>query len=266
MRVQTEEWRRFTPGVRMHNGEKTLFYNGETLWEGDEHDGWPVVHDEEERDSWKVIIVLPGVEVVPELTFYECSNVKTVIMNDSVKRVENEAFFCCFSLVFVKLSRNLEFIGEWAFYACKALTSNFIPLSCRDIGKKAFAGCKKLIILGLPTQTTLGQNVMKGTALIEVSPFDADVEYIQESNVEINNWIKSINDDEKFALHRACSAFNPQAESIYAIVKRVGVQAFQEPNSIGITPSQYLEANYFARVDQTKIINRYILDLMGEIV
>ena len=55
MRVQTEEWRRFVPGVRMYNGEKTLFYNGEKLWEGDEHDGHPLIYDEEERNSWKVI-------------------------------------------------------------------------------------------------------------------------------------------------------------------------------------------------------------------
>ena len=69
MRVQTEEWRRFTPGVRMYREKKTLFWNGQ-----------PLVHNQEERDSWEVIIVLPGVEVIPEMTFSGCRNVKTVII------------------------------------------------------------------------------------------------------------------------------------------------------------------------------------------
>ena len=107
MRVQTEEWRRFIPGVRMYKGKKTLFYNGEILWEN----GKSLIYDQEKRQSWEVIIVLPGVQVIPENTFLYCRNVKVVIMADAVRRVERGAFIWCLSLKFVRLSTNLEFIG-----------------------------------------------------------------------------------------------------------------------------------------------------------
>ena len=120
MRVQTEEWRLFVPGIRMYKGKKTLFYNGEILRDAHRH---PVVHNEEERYSWEAIIVLPGVEIIPAFTFYDCRNVNKVIMSDTVRRMEESAFDACRSLEFVKLSRNLEFIGKLAFCVCKSLTS-----------------------------------------------------------------------------------------------------------------------------------------------
>ena len=119
----------------MYKGKNTFFYNGEILWEGDEWDGNPLIYDWEERESWKVIVILPGVEVIPTNTFRCCKNVKTVIMADTVRRIENEAFEECWSLKFVKLSRSLEYIGEWVFNWCESLTSIFIPPSCRKISK-----------------------------------------------------------------------------------------------------------------------------------
>lgn len=61
-------------------------------------------------------MVLPGVKVmIPQHAFYECGNVKTVIMADTVKRIEIEAFYLCEKLVRIKLSRNLKYIGESVF-------------------------------------------------------------------------------------------------------------------------------------------------------
>ena len=48
-RVQTEEWRLFIPGVRMYEGKKTLFYNGEKLY--DAVNGEFLSYDYEERES-----------------------------------------------------------------------------------------------------------------------------------------------------------------------------------------------------------------------
>ena len=99
----------------------------------------PLIYDKDERGSWEVIIVLPGVEIIPEGTFIRCGNVKVVIMADTVRRIEDWVFSWCSSLIFIKLSRNLEFIGTFAFSSC-SLTSIFIPPSCREIGVYAF--CK----------------------------------------------------------------------------------------------------------------------------
>ncbi|GFH50104.1 hypothetical protein CTEN210_06580 [Chaetoceros tenuissimus] len=268
MRVQTEEWRRFIPGIRMYKGKKTFFYNGEKLW--DDNGVW-LIHDEEERQSWEVIIVLPGVEVIPEFTFSGRKKLETVIMADSVRRIKNGAFIHCESLKFVKLSRNLEYIGNYAFSGCKCLPSIFIPPSCQEIGKRAFRYCRKLIIFLVPQETQLGEGVIEDTALIKASPFEIDAsgEYETRFNENVNEWIKNINRtvDDEFALHRACSSFNPITDVLYEIIKREGLISCNKKNQIGITPMQYLEANPFAKhIDQSLVMKRYILEMMGEAV
>ncbi|GFH47104.1 hypothetical protein CTEN210_03579 [Chaetoceros tenuissimus] len=269
MRISESEWRNFTAGMRMFREKKTLFYNGEKLWEGDEWEGNPLIYDLEERDSWEIMIVLPGVEIIPEMSFSYCSKIKTVIMADSVQRIEDEAFMECCSLDFFRLSRNLEYIGEYAFLFCNSLTSIFIPPSCRQIGEEAFGWCAQLIILGLPQTTELGEGVFQKTKLMKNSPFELDQygEYdLDDDDEAAIQWVKSINEEEANDLHRICSSFNPLSEIIYAIVKRQGIGAMKTKNKIGITPSQYLATNTFADITEKEITNRYILDMMGEVL
>ena len=271
-KLTNKEWDEIVkegPGVRNYRGQKTLFWNGEKLKDDDA--GEYLIYDEEERQTWKVIIVLPGVEVIPDYTFDICENVKVVIMADTVKRIENGVFDNCESLEFVKLSRNLEYIGECAFWYCESLTSIFIPPSCREICEQAFYHCRKLIILSVPRHTTLGDDLISKTALFEASHFETDEtdEYdgYYDNNQEVNTWIKNINDNnEEYALHRACSAFNPISDIIYEIVRRQGPASFQKENKIGITPVRYLEENPYANIDQQKLMKRYILEMMGETV
>ena len=266
MRVQTEEWRRFVPGVRMYKGKVTFFYNGEKLW--DDEEGERLIYDERERDSWQVVMILPGVEIIPAGTFNGCFKLERVIMSDTVRRIETDAFCQCFYLKFVKLSRNLEYIGERAFWSCESLTSIFIPPSCRFIGREAFCDCKELLILGLPQNIRVGELVFQNTALIRASPIetDEDGEYEEDDDEEAVQWVKSINDEDTYALHRACSSFNPLPEIILTLVKRYGIKAMRMPNIIGITPSQYLEANTFTTISEKEIVNKYILDMMGVII
>ena len=267
MRVQTEEWRQFIPGVRMYKGRKTLFYNEETLWEGG-LDGRPLIYDDEERKSWEVIIILPGVEVIPLNTFLCCVRVKIVIISDTMQRIEGGAFAYCYDLDFIRLSRNLEYIGDNAFDSCESLTSIFIPPSCREIGDAAFYLCSKLIIFNVPQQTRLGENAISNTALIMASPFETNYWREYENTEQVNQWIKNLIQGEEYELHRACSSFNPSKEIIYGIVKRKGTSPFQKKNEIGMTPFDYLEANPFVdiEIDQRALMKRYILEMMGETV
>ncbi|GFH44715.1 leucine-rich repeat domain-containing protein [Chaetoceros tenuissimus] len=265
MRVQTEEWRRFIPGVRMYRGKKTLFWNGEKLW--DDENGEYLVYDEQGRISWEVIIVLPGVELIPRNTFSSCEKIETVIMSDeSVRRIETLAFYDCTSLSYVRLSRNLEFIGLEAFFCCDSLPSIFIPPSCREIVECAFEHCLKLIIFSVSRHTELDDNVIAKTELIEASPFTTDNIGFYDNNDEVNEWIKNRHADNQFSLHRACSSYNPLDVVIFDIVKREGLKAFKKSDSVGVTPSQYLSENPFAEVEEQKMIKRYILDMMGEVI
>ena len=264
MRVQTEEWRRFIPGVRMYKGKMTLFWNGQILCDRDT--GEFLIYNWEERKTWEVIMVLPGVEAIPEGTFSHCQNVKTVIMADTVRRIEYQAFLFCCSLEYVRLSRHLEYIGDNGFYFCKSLPSMFIPTSCTWIGHGAFANCE-LIILSVPQHTQLGENVIACTPLIAASSFEINNQGFYQNLDEVNQWIKNINQDEIYSPHRACSTVNPPLENdIVATMRRQGLGALREPNSIGVTPLQYLEANPYADIDEEKIMKKYILEMMGEVV
>ncbi|GFH50289.1 hypothetical protein CTEN210_06765 [Chaetoceros tenuissimus] len=257
MRVQTEEWRRFIPGVRMYQGKKTLFYNGEELYDDD--NGEYLVYSEEEQKSWEVIIVLPGVRVIHVKTFSTLSKIETVIMaDDSVETIEEMAFDRCRSLKIVKFSRNLEFIGMGAFWSCRSLISIFIPPSCREIGNQVFQYCEKLIIFHVPRHTMMGVKAIRETALFDASPFEVDV--------RVHEWVKGINDDDKYELHRACSSFNPLMDIIYGIVKRKGLASFKKQNEVGMTPFDYLDTNPFADIDidQRALMKRYVLEMMGE--
>ncbi|GFH57020.1 hypothetical protein CTEN210_13496 [Chaetoceros tenuissimus] len=250
MRIQTEEWRRFIPGVRMYRGKKTLFYNGEIIRRDQ------ITDTRNERDSWQVIMVLPGVEVIPERTFYGCLRVEVVIMADTVKRIENQAFYECRSLFFIKLSKNLEYIGELTFYHCNSLTSIFIPQSCIEIARDAFRCCKELIIFSVPQTTELGVNVVWDTALIRASPFGLNQfgGYEKEINSRVNNWLK--NRHNKYPLHKLCCNEQPKPD----LQIHNNINWFQK-DGCGLMPVDYFIANY-GEDEHIHFLPRYVQHLI----
>ena len=209
-----------------------------------------------ERQSWQQIIVVEGVTEIPEKTFSCCFNVKRVIFANTVIRIRGCAFIGCKNLVFIKWSHRLEFIGTGAFGRCN-LSSVFIPHRCREIKAWAFACNKNLSILNVPQDTQLGRNVIKGNKLLE--------RYLHNGQEDINSWLKNMNNDEKFALHRACASFNPLKEVIHAIILQNGPRAFQVENSAGITPSQYLKENPYTDLSEKEIIHDYLNKMMGAV-
>lgn len=218
-----------------------------------------------ERLSWQQIIVEEGVKVIPHKTFYRCLHIQKVIFANTVIRVEPLAFFQCHGLVFLKLSINLKCIAGGAFEECD-LSSVFVPSQCKEIGTCAFAFNKRLSIFHiLSSDTQLKRQVIAGTALIDISPFDTNrVGHYSDRNREVEKWIKNINSDIiRHELHRVCSSIQPRKDLIHSIIEDKGIGAFREKNGIGICPSQYLQANPFAAVKESEIIREYILKKMG---
>ncbi|GFH47666.1 hypothetical protein CTEN210_04141 [Chaetoceros tenuissimus] len=257
------------PGVRMYNNLKTLFYNGEKLWEGDddyfslldfdeEPGEYPLVYDRAERKSWQQIVVLPGVEEISRSTFEYCINVEKVVMYD-VRWIRSRAYFHCDRLRHILFSRNLELIEPNAIGNCKSLSSMFLPESCREIKFWAFAYCPRLMIVTVPQHTEIDVTAFEGTAL--------ENQYGNDLYDE-DEWIKNINIEEQYSLHRACSSSTPSEDVIYQIMKEQGgSKAFTKRNTIEITPSQYLSENPFAEsIKEKSLIQRYILEMMGETV
>ncbi|GFH43787.1 hypothetical protein CTEN210_00260 [Chaetoceros tenuissimus] len=210
-----------------------------------------------ERQSWQQIIIVEGVTVIPERTFCYCFNIQRVIFANTVIRIEKCAFAICQDLVFIKWSMSLQYIGPLAFEACN-LSSVFIPPTCQEICREAFNCCNNLSILHVPRQTALGENVFRYTALVEASPFDA-------VNDDTNQWLKNMNNDEAFSLHRACSSFQPLKEVIHTILQEKGLKAFREENSAGITPSRYLQENPYTNLTEKEIIHDYLMKMIGEV-
>lgn len=262
----------------MYQGQMTLFYNGEILY--DTHNVEPLrIYNREERQTWKVVIVLPGVEVIPENTFEECENIETVVMNDDVRRIDEYAFSLCNSLSFVRLSRNLEYIGPVAFRGSDSLTSMFVPPSCREIGHYAFGANEKLIILSVPENTQIADDFIGNTELMkqfDCEAFGDDIEgwldFLNDGFEDIFDWFDRLDFPDRRAnsLHRICCSTNEDeavliSEQIYQIVKEQGPQALLVKNAIGITPLQYLKENpYLESIDEMKILRRYVVEKLGQ--
>lgn len=274
-----EEWDEVSTlgaGVREYKGLNTLFYNGEVLCDDyvsfDEY----YIYDKEVRQSLEAIIVLPGVTTIEDASFVYCEKVVILIMPDSVTRILNSACYFCKSLFYVRLSNRLEFLDNGVFAACFELYSIFIPPSCTQIGVGpvgpeeddgyTFNGCSNLLILHVPQDAQLGPDLVVRAKFLQFAPFLEDNEYLEYSlheNRRVNEWIKNINQEEGYELHRACSSFNPMADIIIEIMKRQGPASFQKKNVIGVTPLQYLEENPYASIKNLEIIKKYIFEMTG---
>ncbi|GFH50332.1 hypothetical protein CTEN210_06808 [Chaetoceros tenuissimus] len=238
-----------------------------------------------ERQTWQQVIIVDGVTEIPEFTFYKCKNIGRVIfaktvtsiekyafglcvhlvsirLLDSVIRIENHAFTFCMCLKNIKLPPTLEYIGDDAFEQCN-LVSVFIPPRCRYIGRSAFEGNLRLTILSIPQNTELNRNGIIGYTNNPLQR--ASFERIFGIN-EVNTWLKDINGEEQFALHRICSSFEPTLDMILDIMMdKGGPKAFKVRNSIGITPSRYLHENPYTNMEEREIIQKYVLKMMGEL-
>lgn len=102
------------------------------------------------------------------------------------------------------------------------------------------------------------EGIIQNTALARAS--------LRNGNyTSLNRWIKTMNNDEEFALHRACSSFQPLKEVILIIIQEKGLKAFKEKNSAGISPSRYLEENPYTILNEKEIIHEYLSKMMGEV-
>ncbi|GFH58508.1 hypothetical protein CTEN210_14984 [Chaetoceros tenuissimus] len=214
-----------------------------------------------ERLSWQQIIVVEGVTEIPESTFQYCFNIKKVIFANTVVRIEDCAFFDCEGLDYIKLPINLEYIGEPSFQQCN-LSSVFLPPRCRQVRDYAFADNTNLKIVNVPQDV----DIFYETKLLAASPLgDEEGRYNCSHEEAVHNWMKNINNDDKYALHRACCSFQPLKEVIFTILEEKGIKAFKVKNGAGITPSQYLKENPYADINEMDVIRDYTLKMMGEI-
>ncbi|GFH46302.1 hypothetical protein CTEN210_02776 [Chaetoceros tenuissimus] len=217
-----------------------------------------------ERQSWEQVIIEEGVKEIPDSSFLSCLNIKRVVFANTVIRIGTSAFVHCQSLVYIRWSASIEFIGRQAFFYCN-LSSVFIPPRCTTVESCAFVGNKNLAIFSTPLETELGYNVIGHTKLLNDSPFELDSDGHTADNAAINEWLKNINNDDKYSLHRTCASHQPLKEVIFSVIDKKGLGAFKEKNGIGISPSRYLKENPYCDLRELEIIQDYVMKMMGEI-
>ncbi|GFH44050.1 hypothetical protein CTEN210_00524 [Chaetoceros tenuissimus] len=271
------------------DGLVTLFYDGsKELWNEELHEEWEYEFEEHEdkeivnweswnlsyeckqylreRFPWQQIIVMEGVTVIPKYTFSYCWNIQRVTFANTVIRIEREAFLRCKSLIDIQWSDNLEYIGIQSFEKCN-LSSVFLPPRCRFVSGWAFGFNENLTIFNVPQDTVLENGLPFIRAkFFDKSPFPNTFRTCIDHPEEINTWMKNINNHKDYALHRACSSYQPLKEVIMSIIENKGLRAFKTENSIGITPSQYLKENPYTDVTENDIIHDYLIKMMGEVV
>lgn len=250
-------------GVNIYKGKKAFFYNGQPLRD----DTGRPLYDDIERSTWRVIIISPGVEEIPPSAFCRCWHVKIVIMADTVKQINQRAFMECSKLSLIKFPKSLLYIGSYAFKACVKLEAIFIPESCREVGMVAFEGCKKLMVLNVSRHALLRIEFIADTALLRASPFTVNINgrYKENQHDEVLQWVRNINSDGDFALHRICASFDPCEDTILELVRVNAPGILQRRNKLGMTPMDYLSINPSSDVDIQKILNGHILGMMGEL-
>ena len=100
-------------------------------------------------------IVLPaGVTSISGEAFSRCSSLTSITMGDGITSIGDMAFGFCSSLVSIDLPSSITSINNSAFRYCSSLTSIVIPAGVTSIGYYAFSNCSSLTSIDIPTGVT----------------------------------------------------------------------------------------------------------------
>jgi len=86
--------------------------------------------------------------------FYECRQLKQVVLNEGLKKIGCESFYCCRSLEHINLPSTLLEVNERAFYRCVNLREVVLNEGLERIGTNAFYGCEALKSINLSSTIT----------------------------------------------------------------------------------------------------------------
>ena len=103
--------------------------------------------------------------------FYNCKNLKEVVLEQGIREVPSELFAKCYGLEKVEIPNGVTKIGDDAFRECTSLESITIINGITEIGSYAFSFCTNLKQIILPnTINTLGESLFREcTSLTDVT-------------------------------------------------------------------------------------------------
>ena len=89
-------------------------------------------------------VIQDGIEMIGEMAFAYCNDLKEITIPNSVTYIGNYAFDGCKNLEKINIPNSVIYIDDGAFWCCESLKEITIPDSVTYIGKKAFYGCNSL--------------------------------------------------------------------------------------------------------------------------
>lgn len=121
----------------------------ETKWYNDQPDG--VIYAGKTAFGYKgdmpansAITLKPGTLAMNMKAFYECKNLKSIVIPETVTEIPYCAFYNCYYLEDINLHKNITSIGPGAFKNCKKLTKITLPDGVEIIESSTFDGCISL--------------------------------------------------------------------------------------------------------------------------
>ena len=90
------------------------------------------------------IIITKEEGMVSEGAYYNCTSIKSAILEEGITEIGKMAFAQCENLEIISFPDSLESIGKRAFFGCKGLETIHLPKNLKRIEESAFNGCTKL--------------------------------------------------------------------------------------------------------------------------
>ena len=103
-------------------------------------------------------LVKEGTKAICNNAFYNCRELKRIILPPSCVEIGHEAFRDCYSLQEIVIPESVQIIGTKAFFNCKSLKKIILPNSIKKIGYGAFGECDNLQEINIPSNLCVLEN------------------------------------------------------------------------------------------------------------
>ena len=91
---------------------------------------------------------------IKSYAFYECTNLKSIVIGSNITNIGSAAFWGCSNLQSVTIPNSVTIIDSYTFLRCSSLQSITIPNGVRVIGEYAFSNCSGLQSVTIPDSVT----------------------------------------------------------------------------------------------------------------
>lgn len=112
--------------------------------------------------------------------FYNCSNLRAVVLPPTLQKINTNAFWHCTSLTGISIPDNVWYLASWAFQGCTSLSTVIIGTGVTSMGNYTFQGCTSLTNIRCKAYTP--PDIMDATLSDQYSIATLTVPYMSQSD------------------------------------------------------------------------------------